>query len=218
MENFPPQPPIECFINNVKVNALIDTGSMLSILSQSVFDKLPDKPLLRRSDSNSCISITGLSLHSWGEIFARLQFSGSAHSYHIPFLICNNVLPPLQCILGWDFLLSHQFNSTLHDSRHLLAGPHGKSPILPGAEDSIPPSTADTLVFEQSLHKDPVPLSLVSSIIIPARSEVLLITHVPRSLRNALGMVALLHKLFFLRGYTPLIQLVLPIIARFLFV
>ena len=61
---------------------------------------------------------------------------------------------------------------------------------MPCAEDSIPPSTADTLVFEQSLHKGPVPLTLVSSIIIPARSEVVLIAHIPRSVRNALGMVA----------------------------
>ena len=163
---------------------------MLSMLSQSVFDKLPDKPLLHSSDSNSCISITGQSLHSQGAIFARLQFSGSTHSYHTPFLICDNVLPPLQCILGWDFLLSHQFNLILHDSRYFLEGPHGKSPIVPGAEDSIPPSPADTLVFEQSLHKGPVLLTLVSSIIIPARSEVVLIAHAPHSLRNALGMVA----------------------------
>ena len=61
---------------------------------------------------------------------------------------------------------------------------------MPGAEDSTPPSTADTLMFEQSLHKGPVPLTLVSSIIIPARSKVVLNAHVPRSLRNALGMVA----------------------------
>ena len=97
-------------------------------------------------------------------------------------------------------------------------GLHGKPPILPGAEDSIQPSTADTLVFEQSLHKVPVLLTLVSSIIIPARSEVVLITHVPRSLRYALGMVAPFASEAFFRGYTPLIQLVLPIIARFLFV
>ena len=93
LETFPPQPLIDCFINNVKVTALIDTGSMLSILSQSVFDKLPDKPLLRSSDS-----ITGQSLHSRGEFLARLQFSGSTHSYHTPFLVCNNVLPPLMCV------------------------------------------------------------------------------------------------------------------------
>jgi len=31
---------------------------MLSILSQSVFEKLPDKPFLRSSDPNTCISIT----------------------------------------------------------------------------------------------------------------------------------------------------------------
>ena len=61
---------------------------------------------------------------------------------------------------------------------------------MPGAEGPIPPSTADTLVFEQSFHKGPVPLTLVSSIIIPARSEVVLIAHVLRSSSNALGMVA----------------------------
>ena len=115
---------------------------------------------------------------------------GSTHSYHTTFLICDIVLPPLEYILGWDFLLSHQFTLILRDSRYFLEGPHGKAPILPGAEDSIPASTADTLMFEQSLHKGPVPLTLVSSIIIPARSEVVLNAHVPRSLRNALGMVA----------------------------
>ena len=61
---------------------------------------------------------------------------------------------------------------------------------MPGAEDSIPPSPADTLLFEQSFHKGPVPLTLVSNIIIPARSEVVLIARVPRSLHNALDMVA----------------------------
>ena len=166
MENFPHQPLMGCSINNVKVTAVIDTGSMLSILSQSVFDKLPDTPLLRSRESNSCISITGQSLHSRGAIFARLQFSGSTHSYHIPFLICDNVLLPLECILAWDFLLSYQYNLILYDSRYILKGPHGKSPMLPGAEDFIPPSTADTLVFEQSLHKGPVPLTLISGIII----------------------------------------------------
>ena len=94
------------------------------------------------------------------------------------------------CIWGWDFLLSHQFNLIVQDSRYFLKGLYGKSPILPGAEDPIPPSTADTFVFEQSLHKGPVPLTLFSSIIIPARGEVVLIVHVPRISRNVLGMVA----------------------------
>ena len=92
--------------------------------------------------------------------------------------------------MGWDFLLSHHFNVVLHDSRYFLEGPHGKSPILPGAEGPILSSTADTLVFEQSLHRGPVPLTLVSSIILPARSEVVSIAHVRSSLRNALGLVA----------------------------
>ena len=121
---------MECLINNVKVTALIDTGSMLSILSQSIFDKLPVNALLHSSDSNACISITGQSLQLRGEFLAHLQLSGSTHSYHIPFLICDNVLAPLGMFM------------------------------------------ADTLVFEESLHRGPVPLILVSSIIIPARSEV----------------------------------------------
>ena len=142
---------------------------MLSILSQSVFDKLPYKPLLRIAVIPVLVFLSPVShysLHSRGEIFARLQFSGGTHSYHAPFLICDNVLPPLECILGCDFLLSHQFNLILHDSRCFLEDPQGKPLILPGAEDSIQPSTADTLLFEQSLHKGPVPLTLITSIII----------------------------------------------------
>ena len=45
-------------------------------------------------------------------------------------------------------------------------------------------------MFEKSLYKGPVPLTLVSSVIIPARIEIVVIAHVPRSSRNALGMVA----------------------------
>ena len=71
------------------------------------------------------------------------------------------------------------------------------------------------MMFEQSLHKCPIPFTLVSSIIISARSEVVLIAHVPRSSRNALGMVAPFVSDVFLRGYTPLIQLILPIVALF---
>ena len=132
MENFPPQPLTGCFINNVKVTALINTGSMLSILSQSVFDTLPDKPLLRIALIPMLVFLSPVShysLHSRGEIFARLQFSGGTHSYHTPFLICDNVLPPLECILGWDFLLSHQLKLILKDSRYFLEGPHSKPPF-----------------------------------------------------------------------------------------
>ena len=117
-----------------------------------------------------------------------------------------------------EFLLSHQFDLILHDSRYFLEGPHGKSPILHGAKDSFPPSTADSLVFEQSLHKGPVPLTLVSSVIILARNEVVLNARVPRCSRNALGMVAPFSSDGFPSGLYPLIQLVVLIIARFLFV
>ena len=203
LENFPSQPLIECFINNTKVTALIDTGSMVFILSPSVLDRLPDKPLLRNSDSNTCISITGQSLSSQGEILGHLQFSGSSHFYHTRFVICSNVLQPLECILSWDFLLSNQLHLLLHNSGYFLEGSHGKSPILPAVKDPIALSPVDSPGLEQSFHRGSVPLTLVSSIIIPARSEVVLMTRVHRRSCNALGMVAPLSSNFSPSGLFP---------------
>ena len=84
-EKFPPHPLIECFISNIKVTALINTGCMLSPLRHSVFDKLPDKPLLRNNNSNPCSSITVQSLNSQGRFLGRRQFSGSSHFCHTLF-------------------------------------------------------------------------------------------------------------------------------------
>ena len=115
---------------------------MVSILNPSVLDRLLKKPLLRNSDSKTCISTTGQSLYSQGKFLAIFNFQ-VAVIFTIPVLL------------------------------------YALSPV-------------DSPVFEQSLHKGPVPITLVSSIIIPARSKVVLMTQVPRSSRNALCIVALL--------------------------
>ena len=90
----------KCFLNGVQIEALIDTGSMKSILHRSVFDKisLHSRPVISSNCSNQCVSVTGQSLRSCGEFQRQLPFSDGGHIYDIPLLVSENLLEPLQCI------------------------------------------------------------------------------------------------------------------------
>ena len=167
---------------------------MKSIISKSIFDQMSETPSLRSSGCNQCVSITGQSLKLYGEFTGQLECSPGSCNYKIPFVVCDNVLPPLQCILGWDFLLSNCLELALHQSNYLLIGPHGHTPISPIASSDLGHDNSnrinDFAVFEQSTHRGPVPLNLVGSVTLPARTEAIVITSLPRGSRNTLGMVA----------------------------
>ena len=87
-----------------------------------------------RANSNQCVSVTGQPLLSSGSMIAQLAFPGSQYLYEGECLICN-VLQPLQCILGWDFIVSHRLQLSILGGTYVLVGPHGSTALKP-----LPPS------------------------------------------------------------------------------
>ena len=94
----------------MQLPVLIDTGSMKSLLSSSVFQRISARcahqnkaPPPHRSMSNSCVSITGQPLISSGSADISLSFPGSQFLYVGEFFVCDNVLALLLCVLVWFF-------------------------------------------------------------------------------------------------------------------
>ena len=119
------------------------------------------------------------------------------------FLICNNVLQPLQCILGWDFIVSHRLQLSILGGTYFLVGPRGSTALTPLRPASSPaPSnlSAGTSAnpseernqpfFLQSPTWGPIKVTLKNNCTLPGRAECILPCHVPRSCRNQLGMVS----------------------------
>ncbi len=60
------QPFVDCFIDGVRVRALLDTGSMKSFISQNVQRVIDfNNSLLDTSCAQTCVSITGDKLHNY---------------------------------------------------------------------------------------------------------------------------------------------------------
>ena len=120
---------------------------MKSFISSSVYERLLSScarqkqppPLLRSISNNKCVSITGQCLISSGSITVSLSFPDSEFLYEIEFVVCDNVLPPLDCVLGWDFLTSYSLQLTLLSNSYSLVGPHGSTPISPWEPALHPP-------------------------------------------------------------------------------
>ena len=209
----PRQPFLLCELaGGVQVSALIDTGSMKSILSESLFRQLLDNctrqnktlPVFR-SNPNQCVSVTGQPLRSIGSVSSCLSFPSSDYSYDCQFMVCVNVLQPPQCILGWDFLTAHNLQLSYLGDSYALVGPHGSTPLIPlpyTATSSSDPFAAGTYthpspgrdrdqpVFSQSSSQGPVKVTLRTSITIPARVECIVEAKVPPSCHEQLGMVS----------------------------
>ena len=102
----------------LQVEALIDTGSAKSFLSKSVYAAIvvPKLNKLEGGDvgtfsstaSDRCISVTGQALHITGVFDGSVTLHDSSISYFHRFVVCNNMLSPLQCILGWDFIQANR--------------------------------------------------------------------------------------------------------------
>ena len=82
------QPLVFCSLQGVQIHALIDTGSMKSIISSRVFQRInettahtkqPSSTI--RTISNPCVSIAGQPLHSSFSIAASSSFPGSICVY-----------------------------------------------------------------------------------------------------------------------------------------
>ena len=200
------QPTIQCQLGGVDVHALIDTGSMKSFVSKTVFDGMRPLPVLKNSNS-TCIGITGEPLHVEGTIHTELSFpsSGSA-PYSGDFLVSSNLFQPLQCTLGWDFLTCNGLQlSFAEGGAYSLVGTHGLTPLSPhNSPVSLPlqPTTSSSgdatvksgtflpCLLVQSSSKGPVPVKLQSDVCIPGRTEVLVTCSLPKSCQEQLGMTS----------------------------
>lgn len=89
----PAQPFVKCHVDDgVEVNALIDTGSKRTFISdkiQTIIDMENDK--LDTSVSERCISITGGSLNILGRMSATVKFGRSKKIYQGNVLVSTNI-------------------------------------------------------------------------------------------------------------------------------
>ena len=199
------QPLVSCKFNGVEFPALIDTGSMKSILGKRAFQKISQSCAERnqalpvvRSATNDCISVTGDPLKFSGVTCLKISFPGNSFQYLGNFMICDNVLQSLQCILGWDFLASNGLQLSLAEGSYFLVGPHGGTSLTPLS--SCPgkhPSNLSAAIspplggpsFTQSSDRGPVFVTLANNVILPPRTESIINARIPASCSDQLGMV-----------------------------
>ena len=199
LSSFPQQPLVICKVNGVLVRALIDTGSMKSFISSRVYAELRPRPPIDVFASNSCVSITGQPLSVEGVVHASLELScGEGVSYAGTFLVCSNLLSPLECILGWDFLIRNGLSIIVNGSSYFLTGSHGNAPLTPCtslAKDCpthlfpVVERGASPIILTQSPSRGPVPVTLSANVLIPSRVEIILPCSVPQSVFGLAGMI-----------------------------
>ena len=199
LSSFSQQPLVLCKVNGVLVRALIDTGSMKSFISSRVYAELRPRPPVDVFTGNSCVSITGQPLSVEGVVHASLELScGERVNYAGAFLVCSNLLSPLECILGWDFLARNGLSIIVNRSSYFLAGSHVTAPLTP-----CTPLTKDcptylfpvvergssSVLLTQSPSRGPVPVTLTTNVLIPSRVEIILPCSVPQSVFGLAGMI-----------------------------
>ena len=109
---------------------------------------------------------------------------------------CSAAFPPLECVLGWDFLTSNSLHLFCNeDGSYHLVGLHGFTPLSPHHSPPLPPiqlplsSAVSPCLLSQSAHRGPVPLSVQSSYCIPGRTERIISCSIPKSYCEQLGML-----------------------------
>ena len=55
----------------------------------------------------------------------------------IELLVCDNLLPPLQSTLGWDFLTFYSLQLAVVEGSLCLVGPHGCTPLTPWSPPAV---------------------------------------------------------------------------------
>ena len=148
---------------------------MKSFISKNLFEGLHPTPALNITAQN-CVSITGQPLDIAGTKQLALSFPSSCcFSYSGTFLVSSTLFPPLDCVLGWDFITSNDFQlSFSRNGAYFLLGKHGSTPLSPFEPQGScsPPSdskscymtTSDTppsshCLLVQSVSRGPVPVT-----------------------------------------------------------
>ena len=178
---------------------------MKSFISFDTYQKLESRPALV-ANRQKCFGINGQPLPVEGALQATVSFSrGTDVSYSGTFLVSRHLCKPLQCILGWDFLTTNCLSLTYNcNGAYCLTGESGDIPLIPQEEFSAYPSLShpenspehsqNQVLFNQSQHKGPVPITLTESISIPGRTEMLVTGKVPKSYAEEFGMVSPVNK------------------------
>ena len=85
-------PYVDCFVDHVRVRALIDSCSMKSFISKSVqrtidFDDLN----LNKTKKEKCALITGHNVNIEGHLYSTIKFLGSRECFNGKFLLSNDI-------------------------------------------------------------------------------------------------------------------------------
>lgn len=213
----PTHPFVVCNIEGVNVQALVDTGSMKSFISKDIHTIIDfDNSRVDKSEER-CNSITGDSLHIFGNITANFKFPSSRYTYSNNFIISSNI--QFDCVLGWDFLVNNKLDLRREMavggiSSYLLKGPHGKTSVcakspsgpsnranLSGVIEvsenhmSKPPGDSefgmaeDSSLLFQSRYKAHIEVCLIKDVIIPAKTEFVVEGKLIKTTSAEVGMI-----------------------------
>ena len=99
--------PIVSILVGVYVDALLDTGSMRSFVSDKVHAIFDFNNLLSSYVGHArFVSITGDPLDIKCSVGCSVKFPNSKYLYHGNFLVSSNIR--YDCVLGWDFLAANR--------------------------------------------------------------------------------------------------------------
>lgn len=122
-------------IEDVKVRALIDTGSMKYSITKQVhavldFDNLRIRP--ETMHARNVYLLLVILNNTWYSFNACVMFNNKFRLVQGEFLVCDNI--SYVCVLGWDFLVQNRLDLrgiTLGDRwAYSLVGNQGKTPII----------------------------------------------------------------------------------------
>ena len=210
-DSLPEHPFVACFVDGVPVNALIDTGSMKSFVSNRIYNIIDfNCAKLNKSHAQRCTSITGGDLDIAGTISAQVTFQRSKHMYHSSFLVTSNI--PYDCVLGWDFIMQHKLGIRGEclggRSSYQLVGPYGNTPIhaehpaikvqsngivITEADSPVvPPKNSSWInaVLVQSQRKGVNKVTLTEGVAIPGRTEIILEGKIQAKDVSQVGMIS----------------------------
>ena len=177
---------------------------MKSFISQSVQRTIDfDDRKLNKLKKSKCVSITGHNVNIQGHLSSAVKFLGTHAQFNGDFLVSNNI--PYDCVLGWDFISQNNLSicQGVYVGNYILVGKHGATPIISsqssitadrvGVVESNPQiacvnSQAGRLLC-QSRFQGNTGVSLVESVMIPPRTEIMLEGKLAKRAKSNVGML-----------------------------